>query len=57
MPVAGYTDDLGALAFAVVTVAVYIDDEVKQKAKEKLHDWFGSFNEADLEIIPRKKDQ
>lgn len=37
----GYTDDLGALGIALFQVAMYIDDEIKQKAKEKLKDWFG----------------
>jgi uncharacterized membrane protein YkvA (DUF1232 family) len=37
----GYTDDLGALGVALLQVAMYIDDGIKQKAKEKLKDWFG----------------
>lgn len=37
----GYTDDLGALGVALFQVAMYIDDEIKNKAKEKLKDWFG----------------
>lgn len=37
----GYTDDLGALGVALFQVAMYIDDEIKEKAKEKLKDWFG----------------
>lgn len=37
----GYTDDLGALGIALLQVAMYIDDDIKQKAKEKLKDWFG----------------
>jgi uncharacterized membrane protein YkvA (DUF1232 family) len=37
----GYTDDLGALGVALLQVAMYIDDDVKEKAKQKLHDWFG----------------
>jgi len=37
----GYTDDLGAIGFALIQVAMYIDQDVKQKAKEKLADWFG----------------
>ena len=41
IPLAGYTDDLGALAAAVASVALYIDEEVRQKATRKLADWFG----------------
>lgn len=38
----GYTDDLGALGVALIQVAMYIDDDVKQKARAKLADWFGT---------------
>ena len=38
---AGYTDDLGALALAVTTLATYIDDEVRTQAREQLNRWFG----------------
>ncbi len=37
----GYTDDLGALGVALFQVAMYIDDDIKNKAKEKLSEWFG----------------
>lgn len=40
VPVAGYTDDLGALAAATATVAMYITSEVKAQAQQKLSDWF-----------------
>jgi uncharacterized membrane protein YkvA (DUF1232 family) len=39
IPIAGYSDDLGILVGAVAVVALYIDDEVKAKAKAKLQDW------------------
>ena len=32
-PIAGYTDDLSVLAFAVCTVATYIDDGVKARTR------------------------
>lgn len=38
---AGFTDDLGALGIALVQVAMYIDSDIKDQAKEKLKDWFG----------------
>ena len=38
---AGYTDDLGALALAVTTLAAYIDDEVRGQARTQLDSWFG----------------
>lgn len=41
-PLLGYTDDLSILAAALVTVASYITDEVKQQAKDKMQTWFGN---------------
>ncbi|MEX0776101.1 MAG: YkvA family protein [Phycisphaeraceae bacterium] len=41
IPVAGYTDDLGALAAAIATVHMYITDDIKHMAKAKLEQWFG----------------
>jgi uncharacterized membrane protein YkvA (DUF1232 family) len=38
----GFTDDLGVLAAALATVAVYITPEVNRQARAKLADWFGS---------------
>ena len=43
-PLAGYSDDLAALAAALLTVAQYIDDEVKEKARRRLQKWFGPAN-------------
>lgn len=37
----GFTDDLGALGIALFQVAMYIDEDIKLKAKDKLRDWFG----------------
>lgn len=39
-PFLGYTDDMGVIAAALAAVASCIDDEVKQKAAEKLKEWF-----------------
>ena len=40
VPVAGFSDDLGVLAFALATVALHITPEHKQGAEEKLKTWF-----------------
>ena len=40
IPVAGFSDDLGVLAFALATVALHITPEHKEKAEEKLKTWF-----------------
>lgn len=41
MPGIGYGDDLGVIGAAIAAVSVYINDEVKQLARQKLQDWFG----------------
>ncbi len=41
-PVAGYTDDLAVLGAALLTVASYVDDGVKEKARQRMRDWFGA---------------
>ena len=48
----GFTDDLGALGIALIQVAIYIDDEIKMKAKTKLTEWFG--NSVDTSDIDSK---
>jgi len=40
-PVAGYTDDFGALVMALSAVAIFITPEVKEKAKQQLKAIFG----------------
>jgi uncharacterized membrane protein YkvA (DUF1232 family) len=40
-PIVGYADDLGVLVMAVATVAMYITDDIKAKASEQMHKWFG----------------
>lgn len=50
-PEVGYTDDVGALLAAFGIVAVYIDEDVKQKAKDKLKDWFGEYDDKDIEGV------
>jgi uncharacterized membrane protein YkvA (DUF1232 family) len=37
----GFGDDLGALGVALFQVAMYVDDDIKRKAKEKMKAWFG----------------
>jgi uncharacterized membrane protein YkvA (DUF1232 family) len=41
IPVVGFSDDLGALAAAMGTVALYVDDNVKRLTAIKLREWFG----------------
>lgn len=41
-PLTGYADDLAALSAALLTVAAYVDDAVKEKARERMQHWFGA---------------
>jgi len=40
VPIAGYADDLWALTGALGTVALYVKEDHKQQAKEKINKWF-----------------
>ena len=42
IPVAGFSDDLGALAAALAAVSMYVTEEVKRMAADKMRDWFGA---------------
>lgn len=46
LPAVGFVDDLGALAAALATVAAYVDEDVKQQARERLCVWFGPAPDA-----------
>ena len=35
-PVLGMTDDLGVLAFGLVTIACYVTDDIREKAESRL---------------------
>ena len=54
IPGIGFTDDLTALISVVVAVALFIDEGVKIKAKERLHVWFGDYDEKELVSIDNK---
>lgn len=57
IPGIGFTDDLTALISVVVAVALFIDEGVKTKTKERLHVWFGDYDEEELVGIDRKIDK
>jgi len=54
LPIIGYTDDFGALMMALATVSMYIDNEVKNKARTQLESWFGQVNEIDIAEVMAK---
>ena len=56
IPIAGYTDDLAALTWGVYCVIKSITPEVKANAAAKLHEWFGDFDDKELELFFEKKD-
>ncbi len=53
-PFVGYTDDLGILSFGLVTIAAYVNDEVKGLARERLRSWFGSIDEKELAVVDER---
>ncbi len=53
-PIIGYTDDLGVLSFGLVTIACYINDDVRIKARKKLKNWFGEFDVHELAEIDKQ---
>ncbi|MFK7831358.1 MAG: YkvA family protein [Congregibacter sp.] len=46
-PAVGYADDLGVLVLAIAATSMYINENVKDKTREKLVEWFGD-NDAEL---------
>ena len=56
IPIAGYTDDLAALVWGVYCVIKGITPEVKASAAIKLHEWFGDFDESEVDLFFEKKD-
>jgi uncharacterized membrane protein YkvA (DUF1232 family) len=53
-PIIGYTDDVGVLSFGLVTIACYVNDGVKEKAKIRLKKWFRQYDEAVLVEVDEK---
>lgn len=51
IPGAGFTDDLGAMAFALQQVATHVTPQHKIKAKERLKKWFGTVDDEALQFI------
>ena len=53
-PLLGYTDDIGVLTFGLITIAAYVNVDVKMQAKDKLGAWFGEYDEAEIIDIDDK---
>ncbi|MCQ6280769.1 YkvA family protein [Bacillus sp. EB600] len=50
----GYTDDLGSMFGALVTIAMYIDESVKEKARERIRIWFGESAVSETNTVDDK---
>ena len=44
----GYTDDLAALAWAIWSLRQYLTDDIKRQAEDKLQEWFGKVDPAEI---------
>lgn len=47
-PFLGFTDDLGVLTFGLVSIACYVNDEVRVKARKQLSAFFNEIDEESL---------
>jgi len=53
-PLIGFTDDLGVLLFTLNQVSSNITPEIRNKARQKLGDWFGEINNEELKELENK---
>lgn len=53
-PIIGYTDDIGVLSFGLVTIAAYVNKDVRENARERLKSWFGEYDPKELESVDQK---
>jgi len=53
-PLIGYSDDLGVLLFALGQISSNITPEIKEKAIQKLGEWFGEIDEEEIRKLEEK---
>ncbi|MDX1476267.1 MAG: DUF1232 domain-containing protein [Saprospiraceae bacterium] len=53
-PIIGYTDDLGVLTFGLVTIASYINHDVRIEARKRVKALFGTLDVASLQAVDEK---
>ena len=51
IPVLGFTDDIAVLLWALHRVSSNVNEELKEKAKEKLRGWFDNIDEEELDNV------
>ena len=54
IPVFGQLDDWALLVAALGAVAMFVTEETKAKAKDRLHVWFGDYDEKQLVSVDKK---
>lgn len=52
-PFIGYTDDIGILSFALVTISAYINDDVKINARKQLQSWVGKLDMESIKEVEK----
>ncbi len=53
-PFVGLTDDIGVLSFGLVTIAAYVNKEVRQQARAKTASIFPSAKEEDYAAVEKQ---
>ncbi len=53
-PIIGYSDDLGVLLFVLSQIGKNVTPDIKEKAKLKLNDWFGTVDAEAIQEIDEK---
>ena len=53
-PIIGFTDDIGILTVGLVTIASYVNDDVRTKARAKIGQWFPDYNKEEIVEIEAK---
>ncbi|MFM8361190.1 MAG: YkvA family protein [Haliscomenobacter sp.] len=53
-PIIGFTDDIGILTVGLVTIASYVNDDVRTKARTKIGQWFPDYNKEEIIEIESK---
>jgi uncharacterized membrane protein YkvA (DUF1232 family) len=53
-PIIGYTDDIGVLAYGLVAIAAYINDNVRIEARKKLKKLFGELDFEAVQAVEKK---
>lgn len=53
-PIIGFTDDIGILTVGLVTIASYVNDDVRVKARTKIEQWFPDYNKEEIIEIESK---